>query len=80
MKAFGHWSFARVLLLSAAWFVLSVAAWVYLTVRAFSVDVSQGSGGIGAVSVGVGQIIGAISIVPPLVLNLAWLIARLKSG
>jgi len=80
MEAFGHWSFVRVFLLSAAWFILSVAGWVYLTVRAFSVDVSQGSGGIGAVSVGVGPIIGAISIVPPLVLILAWLIARAMSG
>jgi hypothetical protein len=76
MRAFRDWSFARVLLVSAAWFFLSLAGWLYFTLRAFSADVSEGSGGIGAVSVGISLPMIAVSVVPPMIAIVAWVITR----
>jgi len=78
MKELRSWSFARVLLVSVGWIVfslLSVVAWVaFPLIRAMLS--SSGSGGIGAVSVGVSELPLAIPIIPPIVLLLAWLISR----
>ena len=78
MKELRSWSFARVLLVSVGWIVfslLSVVAWVaFPLIRAMLS--SPGSGGIGAVSVGVSELELAIPIIPPIVLLLAWLISR----
>jgi hypothetical protein len=79
MQALWYWSLARVLLTSGAWFVVSLAGWLYFNVRG-NFHSGEGSGGIGAVSVGINPVMLAIAIVPPFVLILAWLIMRrLKS-
>ena len=75
MQALRHWSFARVLVVSGTWFILGLAAWLYFTFRVFW-DVSEESGGIGAVSVGISLPWLAILLVPPIVLVVVWLIAR----
>ena len=78
MQALRHWSFARVLLVSGAWILLCllvVVAWVLFQLRGL-LTASSGSAGIGAVSVGINGLILAIPVVPPIILNLAWLIAR----
>jgi hypothetical protein len=70
-----NWSLARVLLTSVVWFVLSTAGCLYFSVRAsFAVD--EGSGGIGAVSVGLNPITLAIPVVPAVLLIVAWLLGR----
>ena len=74
MKALRDWSFARVLLASAAWFVVSVAGWLYFDFRA-SFAGSDGAG-IGAVSVGISPVIVGIQVVPPIALILGWWIVR----
>jgi hypothetical protein len=80
MRAFRDWSFPRVLLVSAAWLFLSLAGWLYFTLRAFWADVSEGSGGIGAVSVGISLPMLAVSVVPPILAIVAWVVItrRLK--
>jgi hypothetical protein len=80
MQALRYWSFARILLVSAGWILLCllvVAGWVLFQLRGTFPD-SSGSGGIGAVSVGFAfnALILAIPVVPPILLILAWLIAR----
>ena len=77
------WSFAKVALVSLAWVVASVLAMVALVVLPFtglwlasSVDPTNASAGIGAVSVGISAWVLAIPMVPPLVLVVAWAVAR----
>jgi hypothetical protein len=77
VKPLRDWSLTRVLFMSAVWFVLSLAAWVYFTVRDNFV-IGEGGGGIGAVSITVNPLVLAIPIVPPFLLILAWLIPRLR--
>jgi hypothetical protein len=74
------WSFWKVLLVSGGWVLLSillVAAWIAFQFRSVG-DSSAGSGGIGAVSIGISVFIFTqlIPFGPPIVLFLAWLIAR----
>ncbi len=80
MQALQSWSFAKVLLVSGAWVVLCVlvaAARLFFPLVVFSVG-SSGSGGIGAVSVGIGinELMLAIPVVPPIILLLVWRVAR----
>ena len=74
MQALRYWTLARVLLTSGAWFVVSVAGWLYFNVRGDFV--ADEGGGIGAVSVGINPVMLAIPVIPPIVLILAWLIMR----
>jgi len=77
MQAFRHWSFGKVLLASVAWFLLSVIAtvgWILFQARGFFFN-SSGAG-IGAVSVGINTGMLVVPVVPPMVLILAWLVAR----
>jgi hypothetical protein len=79
VRALQQWSFAQVLLVSLAWVVLTVAlaaAYIYLQIRAAMV--ASGSGGIGAVSTGLGPLIIILAILmgPPAVLMTAWLVLR----
>jgi hypothetical protein len=76
MRALRHWSLARVLVVSVAWFLLSLAGLLYLALRSFSADFGEGSGGVAMVSVGFNTITLMIPVVPPIVLIVAWLIAR----
>jgi hypothetical protein len=78
MQGLRYWSFARVLLVSGAWVLfclIAAAAWVLFQLRDLF-TASSGSAGIGAVSVGFSELILAIPVVPPILLILAWLIAR----
>ena len=78
MTALRDWSFARVLLVSGAWVVLClllVLAWFLFQFRGIF-RASGGSGGIGAVSIGLNVLMLAIPLGPPIVLMLAWLLAR----
>lgn len=78
MQALRNWPFARVLLVSGGWVlicILTPLAWLLFQFNnAF--DVSSGSGGVGAVTFGFNVLMLAIPIVPPVILIVAWLIAR----
>jgi hypothetical protein len=77
MQTLGNWSFVRVLLVSGAWIlvcILAAGAWVLFQFR--NVEVSSGSGGIGAVSFGLNVLLLLVPIAPPVVLIVAWLVAR----
>ena len=78
MQALRNWPFARVLLVSGGWMLLCILtplAWLLFQFNnAF--DTSSGSGGVGAVSFGFNALMLAIPIAPPVILIVAWLIAR----
>jgi hypothetical protein len=79
MQPLRQWSFARVLLVCAAWVVLTLLAaalWFYIQFRS-EFDNGSGSGGIGAVSFGISVFVLLIPVGPPVVLFLVWLTARL---
>jgi hypothetical protein len=72
------WSFARVLLVSVAWILLCVlvaVAYLSFQFRELLGD-STGSVGIGAVAFDVNVLTLAIPLLPPIVLIVAWSIAR----
>jgi hypothetical protein len=76
MKPLREWSFARLMLACIGWVILCLlifALWLYSEIRA---DLASGSGGIGAVSVGIAEPVIYIPLGPPIILVLAWLIAR----
>jgi len=78
MQTLRYWSFARVLLVSGAWILCCLfvaAAWALFQLRGLF-TASSGSAGVGAVSVGFSDLLLAIPVVPPILLILAWLIAR----
>jgi hypothetical protein len=77
MHALRSLSFARVLAVTAIWILLCLlitVGWVAFLFR--SVMSSSGSGGIGAVSIGINLLLLLIPIGPPLLLIVAWLAAR----
>ena len=78
---FRNWPFARVLVLSGGWVLLCILPPLTWLLFQFNdvVDVSSGSGGIGAVSFGFSALMLAIPIAPPIILTVAWLIARVAS-
>jgi hypothetical protein len=76
-----HWSFARVAVTSALWFVLNVAlatGFVYLQFRKRSSV--TGSAGIGAVSFGIDEVFLGVLILylfgPSILLTLVWYFVR----
>jgi hypothetical protein len=75
-----NWSFARVLLASAVWILLNVglaAAYLaYLYTQFRRQSQSSGSGGIGAVSFGIGPFAVLVPFGPPIVLTVIWLFLR----
>jgi hypothetical protein len=78
MQTLRYLSFARVLLVSGAWILCCLvvaAAWALFQLRGLFTRFS-GSAGVGAVSVGFSDLILAIPVAPPILLILAWLIAR----
>lgn len=79
MQALRLWSFWKVLLVSGGWILLCVllaVAWLAFQFRGLWAAPSSGSGGIGAVSFGINAGMLAIPLGPPIVLILAWLLAR----
>ena len=80
MTPLREWSFVRVMLVGAGWVVFSLASivlWIFL-LASWSADIGSGGGGIGAVSIGINELMLAIPVAPPIVLFLAWLIARAR--
>ena len=78
MQALRDWSFARVVLVSLAWFggvLILTALWLVWLFRP-TFEMGSGSAGIGAVSIGVVPLAFLIPVAPPVVLFLAWLVAR----
>jgi hypothetical protein len=79
MQALRLWSSWRVLLVSAGWMLLCVlvaGAWLAFQFRGLWTATSSGSGGIGAVSISLNAIMLVIPLGPPIILIVAWLIAR----
>jgi hypothetical protein len=80
MKPLREWALGRLLLVCAGWVVLSlalIAFWIFAQI-AWTADIGSGGGGIGAVSVGINELMLAIPMAPPIALTLAWLIARAR--
>ena len=78
MRPLHSWSFVRVVGVSAAWValcILVVVAWVVVPFGGALIG-SSGSGGLGAVSVGISELALAIPFGPPILLFVAWLVAR----
>jgi hypothetical protein len=78
MQTLRYWPFGKVLLACVAWFVLTVivmVGWIVFQARGLFLS-SSGAGGIGAVSVGINAVMLAIPFIPPVVLIVAWLVAR----
>ena len=78
MQALRNWPFARVLRVSGGWVLLCILtplAWLLFQFNNV-VDVSSGTGSIGAVSFGFNALMLAIPIAPPVILIVAWLMAR----
>jgi hypothetical protein len=80
MHALRHWSFKKVLLLSAAWILLCllvVAALVLLQFSGSFIEArSAGSAGMASVSFGISELALAIPVVPPIALMFMWTIVR----
>jgi len=79
MQALRLWPFAKVVLVASGWIllcILLIAAWMLFQFRGLWASSSAGSGGIGAVSFNVNMFMLLIPFGPPLVLFVAWLIAR----
>jgi len=77
MQALRAWSFGKVLLTCVAWFLVSVvvlAGWLFLQASGFFQS-GEGSG-VGAVFVTVNAALLAVPFIPPMVLIVAWLVAR----
>lgn len=79
MLSLSEWSFARVLLVSISW-VLLVVGWqalrFYLLFRQMRTESGGiGSGGIGAVSVGISGVV-SVLFGPPILLLLVWLVLK----
>ena len=77
MQALRYWSVGKVLLACVAWFLVSVVVtvgWMLFQARGFCFN-GEGAG-IGAVSIGINTIMLAIPFIPPMVLIVAWLVAR----
>ena len=78
MQALRQWSFGKVLLVAAAWFVVSLAAtlgWIVFQSSRVLFDSSEGAG-VAAVSIGISEAFIAIPVIPPLILIVAWLVKR----
>jgi hypothetical protein len=80
MTPLREWSFGRVVLAGAGWVVLSVALigfWIFLQIT-WSGGIGSGSGGIGAVTIAISELLLLIPLLPPIVLFVVWLIARVR--
>ncbi len=77
MQALRYWSVGKVLLAGVALFLLSVvimAGWLFFQASGFS---QSGEGaGVAAVHILIPAVLLAIPFIPPMVLIVAWLVAR----
>jgi len=77
MQALRYWSVGKVLFAAVALFLLSLvlmAGWLFLQASGFFQS-GEGAGG-GAVFVTVNAALLAVPFIPPIVLIVAWLVAR----
>jgi hypothetical protein len=77
MKPLREWTLGRVLLACAGWVVLSlalIAFWIFAQI-ASTADIGSGSA---AVRFEISELLLAIPVGPPIILFLAWLIARVR--
>ena len=78
MQPLREWSLTRVMLTCAGWVVailLVAACWLFWYFRP-TFESTSGGGGIGAVSIGLGDLFLLVPAGPPIGLFLAWLIVR----
>jgi hypothetical protein len=84
MPAILHWSFSKLLLVCAAWIIVSVTLLVALTVTWFlsvTRSANAGSGGVGAVSIGLmPAAFIVVSVLPVLTLITLWAVQRVQKG
>ena len=79
MTSLRSWSLGRVLLVCVGWIVLSLVAIVLWMLQSLWIANSgTGSGGIGAVSIGINALVLAVPVAPPIALIVAWLIVRVR--
>jgi hypothetical protein len=80
MRPLAQWSFFRVLLVCTGWVVLCLLVpvlWVAIQLREqMAVESAAGSGGIGAVSFAVNEL---VVLLPPLVFYSAWIWTRQRA-
>jgi hypothetical protein len=77
MHALRHWSFKRVLLLSAAWILLCLLVAAALVLFQFSGSlVESRSAGMASVSFGISELALAVPVMPPIILIFTWIIVR----
>jgi hypothetical protein len=77
MQALRSWPFGKVLLACVASFLLSVvvmAGWLFFQASGFFQS-GEGSG-VGGVHISINALLLAIPFIPPMVLIVAWLVAR----
>jgi len=77
VQALRNWSLVRLLIVSGGWIllcILAAVAWLLFQFR--NVEVASGSAGIGAVSIGINVLVLLIPFVPPVILIVAWFVAR----
>ena len=78
MRPLAQWSVLRVVLVCVSWVVLCALVpmvWVAIQLRSEMAGLS-GTGGVGAVSVGVNAL---VVILPPVLFCLGWFIARRRN-
>jgi hypothetical protein len=81
MPPLRQWPFPRVALACVAWIVATpilIGLWI-VRQAVWAVDAGPG-GGFGAVSVGINAFMLFIPLAPPLVLCVAWMLARQRNG
>ena len=73
-----NWSFARVLLVSVAWILLTLAmVAAFLFIQLYRLSQSTGSAGTGAVSFGINTLLAPLVLFgPPIGLTVIWLFLR----
>jgi hypothetical protein len=78
MTPLRSWTVMRLLLVSVAVFVVGVVLCfaAILLQATWNIDMGSGSGGIGAVSLGMNAFVLAVPFLPPLLLLALWLKAR----
>lgn len=75
---FREWPARRILLLSVGWIVAILALPAWQVFKAFAAIRVTGSGGVGAVSVGLLELLEFVAILfcPPLAFGFLWLVLR----
>jgi hypothetical protein len=76
---FREWPARRILLLAGGWIIAILALLALLVFGVFVASLDTGSGGVGATSAGVLELL-VVLFGPPLVLVLLWLVLRRRAA